>query len=172
MELKSKIRVIEDYPVEGISFKDITTLLKDKDAFKLTLDLMEKELKDIDFDYVIGIESRGFLFGAPLADRMGKGFIPVRKPGKLPADIEKVSYDLEYGANQLEIHKDAINEGDKVIIIDDLIATGGSAQATGKLIESLGGDIAGFGFLIELTSLNGRDLLKDYKVFSLLEYDH
>lgn len=172
MDLKSKIRVIEDYPVEGISFKDITTLLKDREAFKETLNLMEDALKDIDFDYIVGIESRGFLFGAPLADRMKKGFIPVRKPGKLPADIEKVSYDLEYGANELEIHKDAINKGDRVIIIDDLIATGGSAQATAKLIESLGGEIAGFEFLIELTSLKGRELLKDYKVKSIIEYDH
>lgn len=172
MDLKSKIRVIEDYPVEGISFKDITTLLKDREAFKETLNLMEDALKDIEFDYIIGIESRGFLFGAPLADRMKKGFIPVRKPGKLPADIEKVSYDLEYGANELEIHKDAINKGDRVIIIDDLIATGGSAQATAKLIESLGGEIAGFEFLIELTSLKGRELLKDYKVKSIIEYDH
>lgn len=172
MDLKSKIRVIEDYPVEGISFKDITTLLKDREAFKETLNLMENALKDIEFDYIIGIESRGFLFGAPLADRMKKGFIPVRKPGKLPADIEKVSYDLEYGANELEIHKDAINKGDRVIIIDDLIATGGSAQATAKLIESLGGKIAGFEFLIELTSLKGRELLKDYEVRSIIEYDH
>lgn len=172
MELKSKIRVIEDYPVEGISFKDITTLLKDKEAFRETLNLMENALKDIEFDYIVGIESRGFLFGAPLADRMNKGFVPVRKPGKLPADIERVSYDLEYGASELEIHKDAINKGDRVIIIDDLIATGGSAQATAKLIESLGGEIAGFEFLIELTGLNGRELLKDYKVFSIIEYDH
>lgn len=172
MELKSKIRVIEDYPVKGISFKDITTLLKDREAFKFTLNLMEDALKGIDFDYIIGIESRGFLFGAPLADRLRKGFIPVRKPGKLPADIEKVSYDLEYGASELEIHKDAVNKGDRVLIIDDLIATGGSAQATAKLIESLGGEIAGFEFLIELTSLKARELLKDYKVISIVEYDH
>lgn len=172
MDLKSKIRVIEDYPVEGISFKDITTLLRDKEAFKETLDLMEKALAEVNFDYIVGIESRGFLFGAPLADRMGKGFIPVRKPGKLPADIEKISYDLEYGANELEIHKDAVNKGDRVLIIDDLIATGGSAQATAKLIESLGGEIAGFEFLIELTSLKARELLKDYKVISIVEYDH
>lgn len=172
MDLKSKIRVIEDYPVEGISFKDITTLLKDKDAFKETLNLMEKELEKIDFDYIVGIESRGFLFGAPLAERMGKGFVPVRKPGKLPAEIEKISYDLEYGANELEIHKDAVKNGDKVVIIDDLIATGGSAEATAKLIESLGGEISGFEFLIELTSLKGRELLKDYKVISILQYDH
>lgn len=172
MELKSKIRVIEDYPVEGISFKDITTLLKDKEAFKESLDVLEKEVASLDFDYIVGIESRGFIFGAPLADRLGVGFIPVRKPGKLPAEIEKVSYDLEYGQNELEMHKDALNKGDKVLIIDDLIATGGSAQATAKLIESQGAKVAGFAFLIELTSLKAREKLSDYKIISLVQYDH
>lgn len=172
MELKSKIRVIEDYPVEGISFKDITTLLKDKEAFKESLDVLEKEVASLDFDYIVGIESRGFIFGAPLADRLGVGFIPVRKPGKLPAEIEKVSYDLEYGQNELEMHKDALNKGDKVLIIDDLIATGGSAQATAKLIESQGAKVAAFAFLIELTSLKAREKLSDYKIISLVKYDH
>lgn len=172
MELKSKIRVIENYPVEGISFKDITTLLKDKEAFKESLDVLEKEVASLDFDYIVGIESRGFIFGAPLADRLGVGFIPVRKPGKLPAEIEKVSYDLEYGQNELEMHKDALNKGDKVLIIDDLIATGGSAQATAKLIESQGAKVAGFAFLIELTSLKAREKLSDYKIISLVQYDH
>ena len=172
MELKSKIRVIEDYPVEGISFKDITTLLKDKEAFKESIDVLEKEVASLDFDYIVGIESRGFIFGAPLADRLGVGFIPVRKPGKLPAEIEKVSYDLEYGQNELEMHKDALNKGDKVLIIDDLIATGGSAQATAKLIESQGAKVAGFAFLIELTSLKAREKLSDYKIISLVKYDH
>ena len=172
MDLKSKIRVIEDYPKKGISFKDITTLLKDKDAFKETLDRLEEKIKDMDFDYIIGIESRGFLFGAPLADRLNKGFIPVRKPGKLPGKIKAMEYDLEYGQNQLEIHQDAVNKGSKFLIIDDLIATGGSAKATAKLIEELGGVVSGFEFLIELTSLKGRELLKDYKVISLVEYDH
>lgn len=172
MELKSKIRVIEDYPVEGISFKDITTLLKDKEAFKESLDVLEKEVAYLDFDYIVGIESRGFIFGAPLADRLGVGFIPVRKPGKLPAEIEKVSYDLEYGQNELEMHKDALNKGDKVLIIDDLIATGGSAQATAKLIESQGAKVAAFAFLIELTSLKAREKLSDYKIISLVQYDH
>lgn len=172
MELKSKIRVIEDYPVEGISFKDITTLLKDKEAFKESLDVLEKEVASLDFDYIVGIESRGFIFGAPLADRLGVGFIPVRKPGKLPAEIEKVSYDLEYGQNELEMHKDALNKGDKVLIIDDLIATGGSAQATAKLIESQGAKVAAFAFLIELTSLKAREKLSDYKIISLVQYDH
>ncbi|MDD7305562.1 MAG: adenine phosphoribosyltransferase [Peptoniphilaceae bacterium] len=172
MQLKDKIRVIEDYPIKGISFKDITTLLKDREAFKATLDLMEEAIKTIDFDYIVGIESRGFLFGASLADRLGKGFIPVRKPGKLPAEVEKISYDLEYGKNELEIHKDAIHNKDRVIIIDDLMATGGSAEATARLIESLGGEVAAFEFLIELTSLKGREKLNKYKVISIVEYDH
>ncbi|MBZ2387258.1 adenine phosphoribosyltransferase [Anaerococcus murdochii] len=172
MDIKSLIRVIEDYPEKGISFKDITTLLNDKDGFRKTIDLLEAELKDYDFDYIAGVESRGLIFGAPLADRLNKGFIPIRKPGKLPAEIEKVSYDLEYGTNELEIHKDALNEGDKVVIIDDLIATGGSAKAASKLVESIGGEVVCFEFLIELTSLKGREVLKDYDVISLVEYDH
>lgn len=172
MDIKSLIRVIEDYPEKGISFKDITTLLKDKDGFRKTIDLLEAELKDYDFDYIAGVESRGLIFGSPLADRLNKGFIPIRKPGKLPAEIEKVSYDLEYGTNELEIHKDALNEGDRVVIIDDLIATGGSAKAAAKLVESIGGKVVCFEFLIELTSLKGREFLKDYDVISLVEYDH
>ena len=172
MDIKSKIRVIEDYPIEGISFMDITTLLIDKDAFEESLNMLEKELEDIDFNYIVGIESRGFIFGAPLADRLGVGFIPVRKPGKLPGEIEKVSYELEYGSNELEMHKDALNEGDKVVIIDDLIATGGSAKACAKLIETLGAEVAAFEFLIELEELNAREELKDYKVISLVKYDH
>lgn len=172
MDIKSLIRVIEDYPEKGISFKDITTLLKDKDGFKKTIDLLEAELKGYDFDYIAGVESRGLIFGAPLADRLNKGFIPIRKPGKLPAEIEKVSYDLEYGTSELEIHKDALKEGDRVVIIDDLIATGGSAKAAAKLVESIGGKVVCFEFLIELTSLKGREVLKDYEVISLVEYDH
>lgn len=172
MDLKSKIRVIEGYPVEGVSFKDITTLLKDKKAYKQSLDMLEKKLKDLDFNYIIGIESRGFIFGAPLADRLDKGFVPIRKPGKLPGEIEKISYELEYGSNELEMHKDAISKGDRVIIIDDLIATGGSAQAAAKLVESLGAEVIAFEFLIELEDLNGREALEDYKVISLVTYDH
>lgn len=172
MDIKSLIRVIEDYPEKGISFKDITTLLKDKDGFRKTIDLLEAELKDYDFDYIAGVESRGLIFGSPLADRLNKGFIPIRKPGKLPAEIEKVSYDLEYGTNELEIHKDALNQGDRVVIIDDLIATGGSAKAAARLVESIGGEVVCFEFLIELTSLKGREVLKDYDVISLVEYDH
>ena len=163
MDIKSTIRVIEDYPVEGISFKDITTLLKNKEAFEESLDLLEKEIKDLDFDYIVGIESRGFIFGAPLADRLNKGFIPIRKPGKLPGEIEKVSYELEYGENELEMHKDSLRPGDKVVIVDDLIATGGSAKAAANLIESLGAKVSAFEFLIELEDLNGREALEDYK---------
>jgi adenine phosphoribosyltransferase len=172
MDIKSTIRVIEDYPVEGISFKDITTLLKNKEAFEESLDLLEKEIKDLDFDYIVGIESRGFIFGAPLADRLNKGFIPIRKPGKLPGEIEKVSYELEYGENELEMHKDSLSPGDKVVIVDDLIATGGSAKAAVNLIESLGARVSAFEFLIELEDLNGRDVLDDYKVISVVKYDH
>ncbi len=172
MDIKSTIRVIEDYPVEGISFKDITTLLKNKEAFEESLDLLEKEIKDLDFDYIVGIESRGFIFGAPLADRLNKGFIPIRKPGKLPGEIEKVSYELEYGENELEMHKDSLSPGDKVVIVDDLIATGGSAKAAANLIESLGAKVSAFEFLIELEDLNGRDVLDDYKVISVVKYDH
>ena len=172
MDLKSKIRVIEDYPTEGISFKDITTLLKDKDAFKETIDQLEEKLKDYEFDYIAGIESRGLIFGAPLADRLSKGFIPIRKPGKLPGEIEKVSYELEYGSNELEMHKDAVEEGERVVILDDLIATGGSAKAAAKLVEAVGGKVVCFEFLIELTGLKGRDYLKDYDVISLIKYDH
>lgn len=172
MNIKKLIRVIEDYPEKGISFKDITTLLKDKEGFRETIDKMAEAIKDYDFDYIAGIESRGLIFGAPLADRFNKGFIPIRKPGKLPAEIEKTSYELEYGQGELEIHKDAVKDSDKVIIIDDLIATGGSAKAAAKLIESLGAEVVCFEFLIELTDLKGREFLKDYDVISLVEYDH
>lgn len=172
MDLKSTIRVIEGYPIEGVSFKDITTLLKDKEAFNYSLDLLEEALDGLEFDYIVGIESRGFIFGAPLADRLNKGFVPVRKPGKLPGEIEKISYDLEYGNNELEMHKDAIGKGDRVIIIDDLIATGGSAKAAAKLVETLGAEVTAFEFLIELEDLNGREVLNDYKVISLVKYDH
>src|SRR5574344_65818 len=167
MDIKSLIRVIEDYPEKGISFKDITTLLKDKDGFRKTIDLLEEKLEDYEFDYIAGIESRDIIFGAPLSDRLNKGFIPIRKPGKLPAEIEKMSYELEYGTNELEIHKDALNEGDRVVIIDDLIATGGSAKAAAKLVESIGGEVVCFEFLIELTALKGREMLDGYEVISL-----
>ncbi len=172
MDLKSKIRVIEDYPEEGISFKDITTLLKDREAFRQAIDELTKSIESYDFDYIVGIESRGFIFGAVLADRLNKGFIPIRKPGKLPGKTKKVSYDLEYGSSELEMHEDSIKEGDKVIIIDDLIATGGSAKAAAELVESLGGQVLAFEFLIELTSLEGKAVLEDYDVISIVKYHH
>lgn len=172
MDLKSKIRVIEDYPEEGISFKDITTLLKDREAFREAIDELARPLEKYDFDYIVGIESRGFIFGAALADRLNKGFIPIRKPGKLPGNTKKVSYDLEYGSSELEMHEDSIKEGDKVIIIDDLVATGGSAKAAAELIEGLGGEVSAFEFLIELTSLEGKVVLEDYDIISIVKYHH
>jgi len=170
MNLKDKIRVIPDFPEKGIRFKDITTLLKDGEAFRYTIDKFVDELKDLDFDLIIGPESRGFIIGTPLAYAMKKGFVPVRKPGKLPSETIKYEYKLEYGSDSLEIHMDAIKPGQKVIIVDDLLATGGTIQSTIKLVEQLGGEIVGLLFLIELSYLNGRDLLKDYNIISLIRY--
>lgn len=171
LDLKSKIRVIEDFPVKGISFKDITTLIKDKDAFREAVNLMVEDLKDKDIDYIVGPEARGFLFGATVAYALGVGFVPVRKPGKLPGEISSYEYELEYGTNTLEIHADAIEEGKRVAIVDDLLATGGTVRSAAKLIESLGGQIVAMEFLIELESLNGRDKLIEYHVNSLITYD-
>ena len=169
MNLKSYIRNIPDFPEEGIMFKDITPMLKDKEAFMKAIDLIKENYKEVEIDYIIGIESRGFIVGTPLAYAMEKGFIPIRKPGKLPAEKIKTSYDLEYGSNELELHRDSIDKGDKVLIIDDLLATGGTVEASCELVEELGGDIVGVGFLLELEDLNGRDKLKGYDVFSLLK---
>lgn len=169
MNLKSYIRNVPDFPKEGIMFKDITPLLKDQDAFMGAIDSIKDNYKDVEIDYIVGIESRGFIVGTPLAYAMEKGFIPIRKPGKLPAEKITTSYDLEYGSNELELHQDAIDEGDKILIIDDLLATGGTVQASCELVEELGGDIVGIGFLLELEDLNGRDQLKGYDVFSLLK---
>lgn len=171
MDLKSKIRVIEDFPEEGISFKDITTLLKDKDVFKETIDQLATYVEKYDFDYIVGIEARGFIMGAPLAYKLSKGFIPVRKPGKLPGNIIKENYDLEYGQNSIEMDADVLEEGDKVLLLDDLLATGGTAKAAAKLIETTGAKISAVGFLIELTDLKGIDLLKDYPTFSIIKYN-
>ena len=169
MNLKKYIRNVPDFPKEGIMFKDITPLLKDQDAFMGAIDSIKDNYKDVEIDYIVGIESRGFIVGTPLAYAMEKGFIPIRKPGKLPAEKITTSYDLEYGSNELELHQDAIDEGDKILIIDDLLATGGTVQASCELVEELGGDIVGIGFLLELEDLNGRDQLKGYDVFSLLK---
>lgn len=170
MDLKSKIRVIEDFPEKGISFKDITTLLQDQAAFKETIDIMVENLKDRDIDYIAGPEARGFLFGTAVAYALGVGFIPIRKPGKLPCETIKNEYKLEYGSNTLEIHKDSVKKGDKLAIVDDLLATGGTIESAAKLIEELGGEIVGMEFLIELEDLKGREKLTKYKVNSLVKY--
>ncbi len=170
MNLKEKIRVIADFPEKGIRFKDITTLLKDGNTFRYTIDKLVDKIKDKEFDLVIGPESRGFIIGTPLAYATQRGFIPVRKPGKLPAETLEYQYSLEYGTDALEIHKDAIQPGQKVIIVDDLLATGGTIHSTIHLVEQLGGEVVGVVFLIELTYLKGRDLLKDYDVISLIQY--
>lgn len=169
MELKDTIRAIENYPKEGVIFRDITTLLKDKDAFKKAVDEMAAKI-DEDVDKIIGIEARGFILGAALAYKLNKGFVPVRKPGKLPWDKLSESYDLEYGQDSIEIHKDAIDPGEKVVIVDDLLATGGTSKACLKLVRSLGGEVSSLLFLIELEGLKGRDLLKGEKVLSVIKY--
>lgn len=168
--IEDYIRTIPNFPEEGVMFRDITTLLADKDGLRLAVDKMMEELRDVDFDIVLGPESRGFIFGVPIAYNMYKSFVPVRKKGKLPAETESIDYDLEYGKSTLEIHKDAIKKGSKVIIVDDLIATGGTTEAICKLIEKLGGEVVKIVFLIELSGLNGRDKLKDYDLVSILKY--
>lgn len=170
MDLKQTVRVIEDFPKEGISFKDITTLLQDGKALKFAINEIIADLKDKDVDLIVGPEARGFLMGTPVAYGMGVGFIPVRKPGKLPWEIESYEYDLEYGSNKLEIHKDAIKPGQKIAIVDDLLATGGTMEAAAKLIEKLGGEVVSMQFLIELEDLDGRAKLAKYNVNSLIKY--
>jgi adenine phosphoribosyltransferase len=169
--LKKLIREVPDFPKKGILFYDITTLLKDKLGFATLIDALSEYYLNKDVDLVLGMEARGFIFGPAVAYRLNAGFVPVRKPGKLPAATASLSYDLEYGTNTLEIHKDAIQRGQRVIIVDDLLATGGTAAATVQLAKSLGGDVCGLGFVVELDFLNGRDKLKGCDVFSLLRYD-
>lgn len=171
MDLKDKIRVIEDFPKEGISFKDITTLIADGEALKESIDQIANYLKDKEIDVVVGPEARGFIFGVPVAYALGVGFVPVRKKGKLPGETVSVKYALEYGEDELFIHKDAIKRGQKVAIVDDLLATGGTIEAVAKLVELAGGEVATLDFAIELTELNGRDKLKGYDVMSLVQYD-
>lgn len=171
MNLKEKIRVIENFPKEGISFKDITTLISDGEALKETIDQFVTYLKDKKIDLIVGPEARGFIFGVPVAYALGIGFIPVRKPGKLPGEVLSVNYGLEYGEDQLQIHKDAIKPGQRVAIVDDLLATGGTVEGVAKLIEEAGGEVVSLDFLIELTELNGKDKLKGYDVLSLVKYD-
>jgi adenine phosphoribosyltransferase len=170
VNLRDTIRDIRDFPKEGIVFKDITTLLKNPVAFRQALDEMTAVVQGQKIDMVVGIESRGFIFGAPLADRLGSGFVPARKLGKLPADTIQAEYALEYGSNTIEMHRDAIQPGMRILIADDLLATGGTGEATARLVESLGGEIAGLVFLIELKFLKGRNRLTKYPVTALIEY--
>lgn len=170
MDLKKAIREIPDFPKPGISFKDITTLMQDKDAFKYTIDQFVEALKDKEVDIVLGPEARGFLMGTPVAYGLNVGFVPVRKPGKLPFETESYEYGLEYGTDVLEIHKDAIKPGQKVAIVDDLLATGGTMEAAAALVEKLGGEVVSMQFLIELEFLNGREKLSKYDVNSLIKY--
>jgi len=169
--LKKLIREVPDFPKKGILFYDITTLLKDKLGLATLIDALAEHYIKRDVDLVLGMEARGFIFGPALAYRLNAGFVPVRKPGKLPAATARYDYALEYGTNTLEIHKDAIDPGQRVIIADDLLATGGTAEATTKLASSLGAEIAGLCFVVELDFLKGREKLKQYDVFSLLHYD-
>jgi adenine phosphoribosyltransferase len=171
MDFKKNIRSVTDFPKKGIVFRDITTLLKDPDAFRDALAEMKKYCSGKKIDVIVGIESRGFIIGSVLAHELGVGFIPVRKPGKLPADTIKEEYSLEYGKDAIEIHKDAVAPGQNVLIVDDLLATGGTVAAAARLVERLGGKITGLCFLIELTFLKGREKIKGYDIFSLVKYD-
>lgn len=170
MDLNDHIREIPDFPKPGILFRDITPLLSHPEALRYTIDLMAEQVADLKPDYIAGIESRGFIFGVPLACRMGVGFAPVRKPGKLPAATYSAEYALEYGTDRVELHQDAFRPGSRVLIVDDLIATGGTAAATVELVRKTGSEIAGFGFVIELTGLAGRNNLPDLPIVSLLQY--
>lgn len=170
MDLKTRIRNIKDFPKPGIMFRDITTLLKDPEAFNYTIEQLYSYTENKNINKVVGIESRGFIFGSILADKLNCGFIPVRKPGKLPAEKVSISYSLEYGEDRLEMHKDAIQPGDKVLVHDDLLATGGTMNAVCQLIEQLGGDIVQVSFIVELSFLNGRNKLKKYDVRSIVDY--
>ena len=169
--LRKLIREVPDFPKKGINFYDITTLLKDADGLKQTIDAMAERFEGEQIDTVIGVESRGFIFAAPLAYHLGAGFVPVRKPKKLPAEKVSVSYELEYGTDTLEMHKDAVGEGHKVLVVDDLLATGGTAKAVVDLVEQLGGKVVGLLFLVELNFLNGREKFEGYDVRSLIKYD-
>ena len=170
MELNNYIASIQDYPKEGILFRDITPLLQNKDAFKYAIDKLCEFAKSVNATVVAGPEARGFIFGTPVAYGLNVGFVPVRKPGKLPRKTVEYNYDLEYGSNTLCMHEDSISKGDKVIIIDDLLATGGTVEATIKIIESLGGEVVGCAFLMELDDLKGREKLSGYNIYSLMHY--
>lgn len=170
MDLKNYIRIIPDFPKEGVMFKDITTLLKDGEAYSCTVERLVEICAPLKPELITGPEARGFVAGAPLAYALKAGFVPARKPGKLPGEVVSYEYELEYGTDSLEIHKDSIKPGSRVVIADDLLATGGTAFSTIKLVESLGGIVVGLVFIIELTYLNGRNILEGYNVHSLLKY--
>jgi len=170
MDLKEYIADIKDFPEEGIIFRDVTPLLADKEAYQESVRLLAEFAKDKKVDVIAGPEARGFLFGCPVAIALDAGFIPVRKPGKLPRETVSKKYDLEYGSNEIFMHKDSIQPGQNVLIVDDLLATGGTVSATASLIEEMGGHVVGIAFLIELEALKGRELLKDYDVYSVLKY--
>ena len=169
-KVEDYIRTIPDFPEEGIMFRDVTTVLQDGEGFALAIDEMQKLLADTEFDVIVGAESRGFIFGAPLAYNAKKAFVPVRKKGKLPCETVEATYELEYGTATIEMHKDSIKPGQKVVIVDDLIATGGTIEATAKLIEALGGEVVKIIFLLELAGLEGRKRLSKYKVETVVTY--
>ena len=170
MDLAERIRDVPDFPVKGILFKDITTLIKDPAAFAEVIDRMTERFDDQEIDLVVSVEARGFIFGTAVAYELGAGFVPVRKEGKLPAETIRAEYSLEYGTNVLEVHKDAITAGQRVLIVDDVLATGGTTRATIQLVEELGAKVVGVAFLIDLTFLDGMERLKDYNVFSLIHF--
>lgn len=170
-KLEDYVRTIPDFPEPGIMFRDVTSVLQDADGFKLAIDSMRKLLDGVSFDVIAGTESRGFVFGAPLAYTLGKPFVLIRKKGKLPCETVSKSYDLEYGTAEIEIHADAVRPGQKVVLVDDLIATGGTIEAAAQLIEELGGDVVKIIFLMELAGLNGRDRLKKYDVDAVITYE-
>jgi adenine phosphoribosyltransferase len=171
VDLKSKIRNVPDFPIKGIMFRDITTLVKDKAAFRFVIDQLHERYKDKKIDQIVGIESRGFIFGGALADRLGCGFVPARKLGKLPAETIEESYELEYGRTSLQMHTDSIKPGERVVILDDLLATGGTLRATANMVEKLGGYIEEIAVIIELTFLKGRQKLNSHRLYSMIEYD-
>ncbi len=169
-KIEEYIRSIPDFPEEGIIFRDVTSILQDADGLQLAIDSMQETLKDVEFDVVLGPESRGFIFGVPIAYNLKKSFVPVRKKGKLPCETIEMEYDLEYGTASIEMHKDSIKPGQKVVIIDDLIATGGTIEAITKLVAQLGGEVVKIVFLMELEGLNGRDKLKGFDIASVIKY--
>ncbi len=170
-KIEEYVRSIPDFPEEGIIFRDVTSVLQDADGLKLAIDSMMELLDGVEFDVIVGTESRGFIFGVPIAYEMGKPFVPARKKGKLPCETISVTYDLEYGSAEVEMHKDAIKPGQKVVLVDDLIATGGTIEACAKMIEMLGGEVVKIIFLMELAGLKGRDKLKKYDVASVITYE-